>query len=476
MTLEPLYRWLVPRVVFPLGQRLGRSEWIAARRLAELQWRAPEELEMRARSRLQALLEHAARHVPHYRDLFARAELDWQDIKSVADLARVPISTKRELRAGFPALTTAENIPESRRQRMMTSGSTGLPFEFYWDRSTLPLLGGTDLFWLEWARAAIWHMRIVIASPSYFYNRITPPRPLRRLASRVVVGKRSESLPADQLTTARFRSLVERVTPRGPYFIRGYPRAIAGLAAALSEEGVALASNPRVVVTFAETATPANVETIRRVFRCQVANWYSAWEVPQIAHSCPDNPDVLHVNAERVIVRVVRPDGTDAAPGEAGRVVVTDLANYVMPFINYSVDDRAVAGAACPCGRGLPTLARLEGRESEFIRTPQGREIPGGAFGQLLTFVIGVIPYVWEYQAVQTAPDAVTLRIVPTPRFTPEFAARLQRDLESFLGPGVGVAVELVDRIPLEPSGKRMIIKSETRQPAPSPAPPVIGR
>jgi len=221
-------------------------------------------------------------------------------------------------------------------------------------------------------------------------------------------------------------------------------------------------------------STPANVETIQRVFCCPVANWYSAWEMPQIAHSCPDNPEVLHVNTERVMVRVVRPDGSDAAPGEAGRVVVTDLANYVMPFINYAVDDRAVAGAACPCGRGLPTLARLEGRESEFIRTPQGREIHGGAFGQLLTFVIGVIPYVLEYQAVQIAPDAVTLRIVPTPRFTPEFAARLQRDVESFLGPGVRVGVELVDCIPLEPSGKRMLIKSEA-QPAPSPAPPVIG-
>jgi phenylacetate-CoA ligase len=475
MTLEPLYRWLVPRVVFPLGQRLGRSEWITARRLAELQWRAPEELAMRAVDRLQALLEHAARHVPHYRDLFARAELDWRDIKSVADLARVPISTKRELRAGFPALTTAENIPESRRQRMMTSGSTGLPFEFYWDRATLPLLGGTELFRLEWAKTAIWHTRIMIASPSYFYNRITPPRPLRRLASRVVVGKRSESLPADQLTTARFRSLVERVTPRGPYFIRGYPRALAGLAAELSEEGVPLRSNPRVVVTFAETATPTNVETIRRMFRCQVVNWYTTWEVPQIAQSCPDNPEVLHINAERVIVRVVRPDGTDAAPGEAGRVVVTDLANYVMPFINYFAGDHGVAGARCPCGRGLPTLGGLEGRDSEVIRTPEGREVSSVVLGQFLAFVMGIIPYVWEYQAVQTAPDAVTLRIVPTPRFTPEFATTLRRDLESFLGPGVAVAVEHVDRIPLEPSGKRFIIKSEARQPEPRPAPSVSG-
>ena len=220
-----------------------------------------------------------------------------------------------------------------------------------------------------------------------------------------------------------------------------------------------LASYPRAVVTFAETLTSANAARLREVFRCPVMNYYSAWEVPQIAHSCPAAPDTLHVNSERVILRVVRPDGTDAAPGETGRVVVTDLANYVMPFINYSAGDLAVAGERCPCGRGMPTLARLEGRESEMIRTPDGREVSSGELGPLLTFVIGIIPYVWEYQAVQTAPGAVTLLVVPTAQFTPEFRLALARGLSEFLGPNMTITVEPVGAIPVEASGKRLIIK-----------------
>ena len=468
MRAATFYRWFVPGIVAPLGERLERPLWTTARRLAELQWSAPEDVEARALSRLKTLLEHATRHVPHYRDLFACTGLDPRDITSLADLARVPVTTKLELRTGFPERTTAPNLPDSRRQRMMTSGSTGLPFEFYWDRQAAPILAGTYLFWLGWSGTAIWHTRIVIASPSYFYNRITPRRPLRRLAARAILGERSVSLPADELTTARFRALVETITARGPYFIRGYPRSIAGLAAALAEEDMPLASDPRTVITLAETLTPANVETIRRGLRARAVSSYSAWEVPQIAHSCPDNPETHHVNAERVIVRVVRDDGSDAAHGEAGRVLLTDLSNYVMPFINYAPGDRAVAGARCACGRGLPTLARLEGRDSEVIRTPQGREITGGLLGQLLTFVIGIIPYVWEYQVVQTAPDAVTLRIVPTPRFTPAFGVTLRRELESFLAPGMAVTVECVDGIPLEPSGKRLIIKTEVGHPGPA--------
>jgi phenylacetate-CoA ligase len=458
MTLEPFYRWLVPRVVAPLAERLGLPVWTTERRLAELQWRSPEELEERALARLRPLLEHAARHVPYYRDRLAG--LDPRDIKTVADLAQVPISSKQELRAGFPALTTAKNLPESRRQPMMTSGSTGLPFEFYWDRAVLPVLGGTDRFWLSWSGIAIWHTRIVIASPTYFYERIKPPRRLHALANRLVVGERTENLPADRITTAQFRALVARVTPRGPYFLRSYPGSLASLAAGLAKDGLPLVSYPRAVVTLAETLTPANAARLREVFQCPVVNHYSAWEVPQMAHSCPSSPDVLHVNSDRVILRVVRPDGTDVAPGETGRVVVTDLANYVMPFINYSAGDLAVAGARCACGRGMPTLARLEGRESEMIRTPEGREVSSGALGQLLTFVIGIIPYVWEYQAVQTTPDAVTLLVVPTSRFTPTFEATLKRGVEEFLGPKVTVTVEPVSAIPLETSGKRLIIRS----------------
>ena len=68
---------------------------------------------------------------------------------------------------------------------------------------------------------------------------------------------------------------------------------------------------------------------------------------------------------------MVRPDGTTASPGEPGRVIVTDLGNYVMPFINYFIGDYAVAGPPCPCGRGFPTLTSLEGRTQKSSRHPK---------------------------------------------------------------------------------------------------------
>jgi hypothetical protein len=66
-----------------------------------------------------------------------------------------------------------------------------------------------------------------------------------------------------------------------------------------------------------------------------------------------------------------------------------------------------------------------------------------------------------EYQVIQTALDRVQLKLVTTPEFTHRDGERLRRRFEAFLGPGVTVEVAEVDDIPLEPSGKRLAVKTE---------------
>jgi phenylacetate-CoA ligase len=219
-----MYRWLVPRIVWPLSERLvGRRMWTEMCRLRELQWRPTAELEARALDRLRALLTHATMHVPYYRDLFQQAAIRPGDIRTLADLSHLPVATKAGLRTDFPVRTTADNLPVSQRQAMLTSGSTGLPFEFYWDRSCADALLGAYLFSLEWAGAALWDTRLTIANPAYFYTNIVPASPFRQLARRILFGEQSLNLPANELTTTQFRALLRRFPRRRRYFIRGYP-------------------------------------------------------------------------------------------------------------------------------------------------------------------------------------------------------------------------------------------------------------
>jgi phenylacetate-CoA ligase len=237
------------------------------------------------------------------------------------------------------------------------------------------------------------------------------------------------------------------------------------LARELLDGGIELAPGPAVVICGGESLSAAHAAVIARGFRCRTVNRYSALEAAFVAQSCPDYPALLHVNSERAILRVVRPDGTTAPPGEEGRLLVTNLDNHVMPFINYDLGDWAVAGRPCPCGRGFPTLDRVEGRLLELIRTPGGRVISPTALCHFLGEDHSVFGRVRDYQAVQTAGDAVTLRVVPAPRFDAEFAAGLRVALQAFLGADVTASVEVVASIPTEPSGKRFIIRGATPVP-----------
>ena len=99
---------------------------------------------------------------------------------------------------------------------------------------------------------------------------------------------------------------------------------------------------------------------------------YSSQEVGVIAIECPQG-DGYHAMSEGLVVEVLRDDGEPCAAGETGHVVVTDLTNFATPLIRYDLADLAEAAGPCACGRGLPRIRRILGRERNLLRLPDGR-------------------------------------------------------------------------------------------------------
>src|SRR5262249_14466253 len=139
----------------------------------------------------------------------------------------------------------------------------------------------------------------------------------------------------------------------------------------------------------------------------EVVDSYSSEELGYIGLQCPGR-EHYHVQAENLLVEVLRGDGSPCVAGETGRMVVTTLHNFAMPFVRYANGDYAEVGPACPCGRGLPVLTRIAGRQRNMLMRPDGVQ----HWPSFPTEVWGGIAPVRQLQVVQDALDHVEVRLV----------------------------------------------------------------
>ena len=149
-----------------------------------------------------------------------------------------------------------------------------------------------------------------------------------------------------------------------------YPNALSALLDAAAERGEGL-PDLRKLRTIGEIVAPELRSRARRLLGVEIFDAYSSQEAGYIAIQCPES-GLYHVMAEALVVEVLRPDGTPCGDGETGAVTLTDLTNHATPLVRYAIGDQAEMGPACPCGRGLPTLRRIIGRDRNLVLMPDG--------------------------------------------------------------------------------------------------------
>src|SRR5262249_3239420 len=212
--------------------------------------------------------------------------------------------------------------------------------------------------------------------------------------------------------------------------------------------------SPKSIVVGAEKIFPFQRELIERVFGARAFETYGSREFMLVGAECQRHAG-LHLTAENLVVEVVDEYGQPTPDGEEGNGVVTDLTNYGMPFVRYLTGDRAVAGfGQCVCGRGLPLLRKVVGRQLDLIDTPDGRTVPGEFFPHL----IKDFPAVERFQVVQDALERVEVRLVIRGAWDDEERSRLWAELRRTLGPAIRVDVNEVADIPLTAAGKLRVV------------------
>lgn len=424
---------------------------------------------MRSDERLERLLRHAAENVPFYRDAYSLAGLAPTDLRHIDDLVHLPIVSKLDHCWRPLSHFLADNLPAHRHIPDATSGSTGQPFEFYLDREAVPIHIANHAFSDAWYGLRPFSRSVRVRVPRLEPAKPTTNEPFLVKIRKMTTGRlrslyegwTQEQISAWEVGSDWAESIYRRMESHHPHFVTGYTSGVAGIADELLRRNLRLSRRVRGVITEAEPLTPSRRKVIEDYFEAPIGNRLGIREIGvYVAQSCPEAADQFHVISDHVIAEIVLEDGTRARAGERGRLILTDLHNYVMPFIRYDTGDLAIAGdGSCLCGRGFPIITQIEGRSHECLRTPAGRVISPASLGQYLGLHRDYRTVVRHYQLVEEREGQVRLLVVPAPQFDSETQERMRRDLMILLGEDMTAIVEIVPEIPCEKSGKRPIIK-----------------
>lgn len=427
-----------------LQWQFARSEWLAEALLEAQQFR-----------QLSALVEHSFQHVPHYREPllsvgYATGEPLTRDLwERIALLERAVVQQRgRELRS--------DSVPQAHGglSEVVTSGSTGMPVKVL----------RSDLCMLLWEAVTLrdhaWHGRDfkgTLAGVRWYPDGVAlypdgaswpdwgPPA--------AGVGATAPSFGLS--ITANAGEQAEWLARVQPEYLVIFPSLLPELARACDAQGIRL-SRLRQIRTVGECLPDAVRELCQRQWAVPLQDVYSAHEVGYIALQCPLH-EHYHVQSESVLVEVLDAAGRACRPGEIGRVVVTPLHNFAMPLLRYALGDYAEAGASCPCGRGLPVLARILGRNRNMLTLPDGRHL----WPRLSELKYNDVLPVTQFQVIQKDLSRLEVRLVAAREGTPEDERRLRAIIVERIGYPFEVDFTYPDCIARTPGGKFEDFRSE---------------
>ena len=401
--------------------------------------------------RLRALLEHAYRRCPFYKETFDRAEVAPQAFKTLEDLRAFPILEKRDIQDRRDSIV-AEGWPREDLIPNYTGGSTGAPLTFFLSHERACSRWAATIRHNRWAG---WDLGDRVA---YLWGALADvPQSTWRQKLRQALLEPQIFLNTAHVTEenlAEFHKAMHRFRPK---VVLAYARSAALFARFLKERALT-AYQPGAIVTTAEVLEPDDQAAIEEVFGCRVFNRYGCREVSIIASEC-DQHQGLHTMAEGLYLEIVRA-GEPARPGEEGEILVTDLLNLAMPLIRYRIGDvGAWEAGSCPCGKQLPRLKQVAGRATDFL-VGHDRRLVSGPF--LTLAAVGKRPSIGQLQIRQSRVGQVQFRIVRGPRFQdPDDLQFLEQTARAYLGETAEVEWEFVEELTSEASGKFLFCMSQ---------------
>ena len=393
--------------------------------------------------KLKAIIGHAYDHVAFYRRKFDSCGMRPEDIHDLADIAKLPFTTKAEIQSQRFEDVVANSTIVHRCVKRETSGSTGIPLTIVLDDKAV------DSETATWTR-------------TYLENGLKARDTMAIVAHPEDFPTKGSFFHGVGVMRKKYISVFENIERQVKILEQYHPDAIKGYASALSllAEKKTESLRPRLLFSGAELLDFETRKRINASFENQLLDNYGCAEFSLMSWECKEHSG-YHINVDSVLMEIIRND-EPVGPEERGEIVCTGLSNYAMPLIRFRLEDVGMMNPeACTCDVKLPLMKIIEGRTEDFLITPDGKRIPPSLF----------FPYPFErndeikqFRVVQETRNRLVFQVVPKRDLSRETIERANSRIKKIFGEDVQVEFRVMEKIERSEGGKMRKVISRVPQ------------
>jgi len=397
-----------------------------------------EELQLR---RLKSVAEKVYKNVPFYHQKFQEAGVAPEDIRSLADISRLPTTRKQDLRDNYPFGLFA--VPREEVVRVhASSGTTGKPTVVGYTAKDIETW--SDLMARDFVMVGVEKKDIFQNAVNYgfFTGGLGVHYGIERMGAMAV--------PSGVGNTER---QLEIMMDFGVTVLHCTPSYALYLAETAKARGVVEKLSLRIGCFGAEPWSDESRRELEEALNIKAYDSYGLSEMmgPGVAFECQEQ-DGLHIWEDHFLIEILDKNEQPCAPGEPGELVITSLTKEAMPLIRYHTGDVTyIMEDKCPCGRTSRKLHRFLGRADDMLIVRGINVFPS----QIEDVLVG-IPEIGSYFQVivdrkKHGLDEISIQVeLKDEAFTGELSdlARIQKKTEERLKSVLNVRskIELVEK------------------------------
>ena len=398
-----------------------------------------DELQALQLTRLKQSLQHAYDNVPHYKQAFDAAGVHPSDLKTLADLAKFPFTTKKDLRANYPFGMFA--VPREQVARIhASSGTTGKPTVVGYTLKDIDTWANLVARSIRAAGARAGDLVHVAYGYGLFTGGLGAHYGVERAGCTVI-----------PMSGGQTEKQVQLITDFQPSIIMCTPSYMQVVIEEFERQGLdAKTSSLKLGIFGAEPWTEAMRHEIETNAGIDAVDIYGLSEVmgPGVASECIESKDGPVIWEDHFYPEIIDPETGELLPdGEEGELVFTSLTKEALPIIRYRTRD--LTRLLPPTSRSMRRMGKIVGRSDDMLIIRGVNVFPT----QIEEIVLQHNQLSGQYQLVVTRDghlDAVQVRceLLPTASISAQEAhAWLTERIKTLVGITTQVSVEAPNSI-----------------------------